>query len=171
MPPAAPDKIVIFAYGSNMLTKRLTDRCPSAKVLGPAELRGYELRWHKKSKDESGKCDVVPAGKAALVYGVLFELDIAQKSKLDEIEGLGQGYEEKQVEVSFKGAVRKSQLYYANNIDPELTPYTWYKALVVAGAKEHGLPADYVRQLEDAPAKRDSDRKRHATNMKLLKGN
>lgn len=172
MPPAAPDKIVTFAYGSNMLTKRLTDRCPSARALGMAELRGYELRWHKRSDDGSGKCDVVKSSdEGSVVNGVLFSVARTEKGDLDRAEGRGRGYDEMEVDVSFNGAACKAQLYYATNHDPKLKPYTWYKALVVAGAKEHGLPPDYVRDLEDTPAIEDPDRKRHATNMKLLKGN
>ena len=45
------DSFITFAYGSNMLTSRLRRRCPSAMPLGVATLIGYELRWHKKSKD------------------------------------------------------------------------------------------------------------------------
>ena len=32
--------------------------------------------------------------------------------------------------------------------DPSLTPYDWYKAFVLAGAREHGLPQDYVAALD-----------------------
>lgn len=49
------DSFITFAYGSNMPTARIRARCPSAVAMGVAELRGYELRWHKISNDGSGK--------------------------------------------------------------------------------------------------------------------
>ena len=55
----SPDSFITFAYGSNMPSARLRGRCPSARAIGIAELRGHELRWHKRSKDGSGKCDIV----------------------------------------------------------------------------------------------------------------
>ena len=52
-----------FAYGSNLLTCRLRQRTPSARVVDRAILRQHELRWHKAATDGSGKCDAVPVEK------------------------------------------------------------------------------------------------------------
>ena len=160
---------VTFAYGSNMLTDRIRERCPSATALGVAELHSYELRWHKcSSKDGSGKCDVVKANApSAVVYGVLYEIHISEKPALDAAEGLGRGYDAKDAEVAFEGATRMVSVYYATDIDPTLKPYTWYKAFVVAGAKEHELPATYVERLVATDAMEDPDRERHDRNWQL----
>src|SRR5258706_268593 len=90
-----------FAYGSNMSTRRLCERVPSARVIGVGVLKGHKLCWHKVSKkDGSGKCDaaLTDAGGAE-VYGVLYEIALAEKPKLDSAEGLGAGYDEKDVVV------------------------------------------------------------------------
>lgn len=55
---ALTDHVVTFAYGSNMLVARLTERVPSARPIGIGQLKGHVLRWHKRSKDGSGKCDI-----------------------------------------------------------------------------------------------------------------
>jgi hypothetical protein len=39
-------------------------------------------------------------------------------------------------------------MYYATDKDASLRPYHWYKALVIAGAREHGLPPSYRSRLE-----------------------
>jgi len=170
MAKPATDTFLTFAYGSNMLTSRLRDRCPSAEAQGVATLHGYELHWHKHSIDGSGKCDVVRVDDAAaVVYGVLFSIARSEKSDLDRAEGLGRGYDEKQVDVSCcKGATHRAQLYVATKQDRLLKPYTWYKAMVVAGAREHGLPPDYMAQLEAVPAVEDADAERHTKNMELV---
>ena len=170
--PANAKTFVTFAYGSNMLSSRIKERCSSACPLGIAELHGYELKWHKRSKDESGKCDVVQSKDAnQIVYGVLYEITESQKSDLDKAEGLGNGYEAKQVQVVFKGTARTVSIYVATKMDSSLKPYTWYKAFVVAGAKEHKLPSKYIEHLEAAEATQDPDYKRHERNSQLLKGN
>jgi gamma-glutamylcyclotransferase len=157
---------VTFAYGSNMLTRRIKKRCPSATPVGIATLVGHELRWHKRSRDESGKCDVVETALAgAVVLGVLFRIALAEKPALDSAEGLGNGYEEKTVTVTCNGEAHNAFAYFATDIDDSLRPYTWYKALVVTGAKEHGLPAGYVARLELVEAQGDPDHMRHAKNM------
>ena len=170
--PTNSQTFVSFAYGSNMLSSRIQERCPSARALGVVELQGHELKWHKRSKDGSGKCDVVQTkDEKRIVYGVLFEIAESEKRELDKAEGLGNGYEEKQVQVVFEGKQRAATLYAATNTDSSLKPYTWYKAFVVAGAKEHKLPSEYIRQLEAVEATQDPDTKRHERNTQLLNGN
>jgi hypothetical protein len=50
--------------------------------------------------------------------------------------------------------------YCATAIDPTLRPYTWYKALVLAGARERGLPGDYIERMQQVPACDDADTER-----------
>ena len=160
-----------FAYGSNMLNARLQapERCPSARPLGVAELSGYELCWHKKSRDGSGKCDIVKSDRpGASVFGVLFEIACSEKANLDRAEGLGAGYDETQMQVLLGADRRTVNAYIATDTDKALKPYTWYRALVVAGAKEHGLPVGYVAGMEAAPAVVDPDQARHSKNMAFI---
>jgi hypothetical protein len=58
--------------------------------------------------------------------------------------------------------------YYATSIDPGIRPYDWYRDLVIAGAREHGLPEEYVRILEKVATVMDSDADRAAKNHRLL---
>lgn len=156
---------VTFAYGSNMLSNRIQERCLHATALGIAELHGYALKWHKDSKDGSGKCDVVQTDDATkIVYGVLYEIPLGEKTALDAAEGLGNGYAAKNVEVTFKGAPRMASLYYATKIDASRKPYTWYKRFVVEGAREHDLPRAYIDRLEATVAIEDLNRDRHNLN-------
>ena len=130
-----------------------------------AELHGHEIKWHKRSRDGSGKCNVVQTSDAtAVVYGVLYEIPVGERQALDKAEGLGNGYEARNGEVAFKGAARMASIYHATDIDPSLKPYTWYKAFVVAGAKEHNLPKKYIERLVATDAMEDPDRERHARN-------
>ena len=86
------DNRVYFAYGSNMSVRRLTTRVASAKPLGIGWLPDHELTFRKKSKDGSGKCDIVRSDDASRAYGVLFKIDSSQEEALDQHEGLNYGY-------------------------------------------------------------------------------
>lgn len=140
----------IFAYGSNMCTARLQARVPSARPVGVAMLPGHALRFHKRGwRDGSGKGDAARCGDAgAVVHGVVFRIDPAEKAALDRIEGLGRGYDERGARVTAPdGVVHEAWMYQAarSAIDPAAVPFRWYRDLVLAGAREHGLPDDYVR--------------------------
>jgi gamma-glutamylcyclotransferase len=172
MAVAAPNTFLYFAYGSNMASRRLRapNRCPSANPLGMAELRGYELCWQKPSKDGSGKCTVLPGNDRDRVLGVLFSIATTEQHALDAAEGQGKGYEREQMAVWQGNEERQATLYVATSTSSKLKPYTWYKAWVVAGAKEHGLPADYIARLEAAPAIEDPDQARHEEETRQLRG-
>lgn len=162
-------RVRTFAYGSNMLTARVRERVPSAAAVAIGRLRAHTLKWHKRSRDGSGKCDIESTGRNEdAVWGVVFELDAAEKPALDRAEGVGNGYVERQVDVVTDRGIVTASAYVATARDPALRPYHWYKAFVVAGAKEHNLPPEYVQALEAVPSMRDPDNARTATNERLL---
>jgi gamma-glutamylcyclotransferase (GGCT)/AIG2-like uncharacterized protein YtfP len=144
-----------FAYGSNMSTERLRGRTPSARPLGRASLAGHILRWHKLGRDGTGKCDAAYTGKRSdTVWGVLFEIDRAEKAALDRVEGLGIGYDEAEVQVVLAGACCSARTYRAKpgRTDAALKPRQWYKDHVLRGAREHELPVWYIEHLEGLAA-------------------
>ncbi len=164
-----PVTFLYFAYGSNLLSARLRERTPSARSLGVARLAHYELRWHKTGKDGSGKCDVVHVpGSGSEVLGVVYEIALAEKPALDQAEALGIGYAAREVAVQLDGKELRALAYVALEVDPAAVPFEWYKALVVAGAKEHGLESGYVRALESVAAQTDPDPTRAARHRRLL---
>jgi len=160
-----------FAYGSNMLLARLRERVPSAEPVGVGKLKGHVFRFHKRSKDGSGKGDIFETGNSDdFVYGVVFRILASEKGRLDRTEGLGQGYEEKQVRVAGSGQEWEAFTYYAGSdyIDGSLQPYTWYQDFVVAGARENELPSGYISKIEAVEAVQDSDGKREGENRRIL---
>ena len=160
-----------FGYGSNMLTDKLKrpDRCPSAVKIDVARTNEYTLKFHKVSeavsargiRDESGKGDMAPKeSETDELYGVVFSIDESEKPKLDKAEGVP-SYKPKEIVVEgiTKGPLRVLA-YYAININPELKPYHWYKGQTVDGAKEHGLPPDYIKKIEAFESIPDPDKER-----------
>jgi hypothetical protein len=92
-----------FSYGSNMLTARISCRCPGTTKIGRAWLSGYALRFDKRGNDGSGKCAIHSTGNASdVVHGVLFDIPRLEACYLDRAEGEGADHDRKvvQVEVS-----------------------------------------------------------------------
>jgi len=160
-----------FAYGSNMHPLRLAQRVPSSTPLGTAELPGYMLRFHKVGGDGSGKCNVEHTGRDHdRVLGVVYRLLAIEKPLLDKAEGVGFGYELEAQEIQFRGASREVFYYVAQatHIDDSLQPFHWYKDLVVAGARTHGLPRHYVSELDRITSVADPDHERTHQHRRIL---
>ncbi|MEA3417894.1 MAG: gamma-glutamylcyclotransferase family protein [Campylobacterota bacterium] len=156
-----------FAYGSNMSQKRLCARVPSADFIVVALLVEHELRFHKIGKDGSAKCDAVHTGDTEhAIIGVLYKICETHKPILDQIEGLGKGYEEKIITVvTDDGEHLEATTYYATHIDPERQPFHWYKEHVLRGTSEYDFPSHYVQAITDVKSVDDPDFERHKVEM------
>jgi hypothetical protein len=161
--------MLYFAYGSNMATQRLAARVP-ARFVTTALLPAYRLAFHQRGSDGSGKCDIVPASAQSTVYGVIWEMASHHKPTLDRYEGLGAAYNETWLTVTDLASDRQFevQAYIGNLTALGLRPYTWYKHHVLAGAREHDLPAYYLRALEGIEAHQDDNAERHAREMAYM---
>lgn len=158
-----------FAYGSNMLTRRLMRRAPSALAVGIGFVEGHKISFDKVSVDGSGKCDIRPTGNPAdRVYGVLFSIDVRERNGLDQAEGLGDGYCDSEMPVKTEAGSSVAVTYLAKSTNAEMRPYDWYKEIVVAGAVEHRLPIDYVQSLRNVDSQPDADAGRSAENRAVM---
>ncbi|MDT8410570.1 MAG: gamma-glutamylcyclotransferase family protein [Wenzhouxiangellaceae bacterium] len=158
-----------FAYGSNLLPARLKARTPSARLIGNAILSGHRLYWHKHGIDDTGKCDIVATGQSRhQVLGAVYSIDVGEWHHLDHAEELGTGYQACTATVLLRGEPVEAHSYRALITNPDLKPFDWYKEFVMTGARQHGFPEDYIRQLDCMPALADPDPQRAEFNRRLL---
>lgn len=160
--------MLCFSYGSNMSHRRLQARVPSARFVAVAELPAHRLRFHKSAGDGSAKCDAEETGHTDdRVIGVIYEIDDAEKPDLDRHEALGFGYDEKQVELTTGSDRVQAWMYYATRINNALKPFHWYKDHVLIGARENGLPAEYIAQIEAVESIDDPKPERHGRELSI----
>lgn len=150
-----------FGYGSNMLTERLRapTRCPGAEPVGVASVDGFRLAFSKYSvRDRSGKATLVPDANAR-VYGVVFDIPLSELDALNREEGLNRGYAlHENVAVTLAdGSATTARVYLAEKDDVSLRPFDWYLALVLAGALQHELPAEYAGTIATTVFDKDAD--------------
>ncbi|TVQ58115.1 MAG: gamma-glutamylcyclotransferase [Phycisphaerales bacterium] len=163
-----------FAYGSNMLAARLRARTPSATFMCIARLHGHTLRFWKHGRDDSGKATIVPSDQPHdQVIGVVYEIDEPECADLDRAEDLNHGYEKVEVRLAGREGDLDALTYRAqpSYIDRSLTPFDWYRDLVIAGAIEHNLPEDYIEQLRQIRTTTDPDPDRAALHRQLIEPN
>lgn len=160
--------MIYFSYGSNMSIKRLQARIDCVTKLGIAVLRSHDLRFHKAGKDGSAKCNIYETRNTEyFVIGVVYRIDPLEKPKLDKLEGLGYGYEEKIITVDMNGDNVDAFTYYATNIDEDLKPLHWYKEHVLRGARENPFPEEYVQKIEMIESVHDRDKERHERELAI----
>jgi len=145
-----------FAYGSNLKASRLRERVGGFEIDGIGTLADHRLSFAKRGRDGSGKaCCEAAAGER--VWGVLYRIEETQLALLDGFEA---GYRRAVVTISRQdGSEVAAVTYHAVRFTPEPVPYEWYKLLLIDGAREHGLPADWQAFLAGCAAKPDPARR------------
>jgi len=162
-------QVYYFAYGSNLSTKRLTKRLPTAKCVGVAELMGYSLTFAMLSTDGSAKCDIQSdPSNEAMVLGVIYQLSEQELSQLDSIEGAR--YDRIAMSVQLKnGQSTMAFCYIANTHHTGVLPFCWYKQHVLNGANEHDFPKEYVNLIDMQLCTQDLDLGREQRELEIYK--
>jgi len=167
--------LLYFAYGSNMLRGRLERRLQGLERVCTAYLPGYRLRSDKMSDDGSNKANI-ESFKDGEVWGVLWAVPIKERRGLDRAEGCfperrKSHYQPHDVTVfDENGRSRRAMTYIAcegRRSEKDLPMYTWYHRFLALGAKENGLPGEYLEVIERLPRIRDLDEERHDRNMAI----
>lgn len=153
-----------FAYGSNLLSTRLTARCPSARVVGVAMTDGWTVSFTKPGGDGSGKAGLVRNNGTAHP-GVVYELAADEMPMLDRIEGVGHGYTREQefkVTMVDDGNRVSTATYMPQHHDRALIPFDWYLALCIAGATENSFDQQVLAAFKATPFQPDVEDHRPA---------
>ncbi len=84
------------------------------------------------------------------MWGALYALEREDWPRLDEFE---RGYARIEIEVILaNGQCALAQTYRSDRLTGAAAA-VWYKQLIVAGARAHGLPADWCAWLDGLPAR------------------
>lgn len=161
-------QLFYFAYGSNMSTLRLMARVPSARLERAAVLFGYRLVFNKRGADDSAKCNIEAAEEKESVHGVVWRMNAADKPALDAAEGPNYYTWWYQLAMGDRNLPVFTYVARPGAIAKGLRPYDWYLAFLVAGAREHGLPPDYLETLSRVATRPDPDAGRASLNRRLL---
>ncbi len=139
-----PGKQFYFAYGSNMSLDNMSGRCGAgAKVIGPALLADYELTFDKR-----GYANIIPQANQQ-VWGVAWQIDQNCLRALDRYEGYPQMYDRQAVQINFGQQAITAMVYIEPTGQSGGQPSRAYMDnRVIPGAKENGLPAEWIKKLE-----------------------
>jgi hypothetical protein len=131
-----------FAYGSNMSTALMRQRCPSAVALGTARLAGWRFVM---THDGYGSIASAAGGE---VHGLLWRLRPRDLAALNAYEALDSGLYRRRMLPVIRGRRRVGALVYLGRGHAGGKPKPGYQELVVAAAQEWALPEAHIRALQ-----------------------
>jgi gamma-glutamylcyclotransferase (GGCT)/AIG2-like uncharacterized protein YtfP len=143
-----------FAYGSNLDTTQMAQRCPGAVVVGPGRLAGYRLGFTSYSPMwDGGVADVMPTPDAE-VWGLLYQVTPADLRRLDEYEGYPRVYTRHRVSVETpSGESIETWTYAVVHKRRLVRPSPGYIAILLDAAQRWGFPESYQAFLRAIPIK------------------
>ncbi|KAI4497969.1 hypothetical protein M0802_006793 [Mischocyttarus mexicanus] len=154
------NKFLYFAYGSNLLTKRIHYNNPTAVRKDIGCLKNYRLDFITYSKRWGGAAATIVPTENVSVWGAIWELDQCNLSTLDCQEGVNDNiYIPLTVDIETStGAILKCRVYQQskvpdNYIKPmflpnERLPSPLYLEVIIKGAIESKLPDTYIKFLK-----------------------
>ena len=142
--PSMADKILYFAFGSNLKRRRLQINCPSAQFLCKAELKDYKLVFAGSSTFWGGGTATIRPSPGDRVWGAVWELNPEDLLSLDSQLG-DHLYNKMSVTVTSDEGDSKEVITYAKPENIEVaSPSPQYLRVVLEGANECGLPQNYI---------------------------
>ena len=143
------DKRYYIAYGSNLNIPQMRYRCPDARVIGTANLDGWELLF-KGSK--TGSYLTVEPKTGSTVPVAVWEVSEADEQNLDRYEGFPAFYYKKEMNLTIKGIktgrLRKRRVfvYIMHEDRPIGKPSHYYLATCIDGYKSFGFDLNVLAE-------------------------
>lgn len=132
-----------IAYGSNLNLAQMADRCPTARVIGSSEMKGWRLLFRGS---RAGAVATVEPEKGSSVPVLVWEITSADEAALDRYEGWPFLYRKKIVRVKVNGTTVKAMVYIMNEGRTLGHPSCYYYSVILEGYQEAGFDADILRR-------------------------
>jgi hypothetical protein len=139
-----------FAYGSNLSSRHMRKRCPSAELVGTAVLYGWRFAFNVDAPHLGGSTAGIVRSDTPdeHVWGVVWEVTAEDRDALDAAER--GGYQPSEIEVKLSGDRESHEVFTYVPIASQPTqraPVSTYLDAMVEGAEEHGL-AELLNRLQ-----------------------
>ncbi|WP_164489127.1 gamma-glutamylcyclotransferase family protein [Ruminococcus sp. Marseille-P6503] len=120
------------AYGSNMNSKQMSQRCPNSIEIGTGEIVDHQLRFCNYAYIQPCSDAVTPC--------VIWHIDSEDWRNLDRYEGFPSFYRKEEVDINFRGERKTAVVYImGNDYEWPSLPQKNYLDGITQGYLEHGL--------------------------------
>ncbi|HTW18905.1 MAG TPA: gamma-glutamylcyclotransferase [Mycobacteriales bacterium] len=141
------------AYGSNMDSAQMSERCPHSPQHGTGWLEGWRLTFGGDDLGWEGSLATVVEDPGNRVFVMVYDVTEHDESTLDEIEFATTGlYNKIRVRVDTLDGIVLTWLYVLDGYEGGL-PSARYLGLMADAAELAGAPDDYVAELRARPCR------------------
>jgi gamma-glutamylcyclotransferase (GGCT)/AIG2-like uncharacterized protein YtfP len=148
-----------FAYGSNLRSAQMQRLCPDHAFVASARLDGHRLAFTLPDEEWAGGVADLAPDHGGVVWGALYTISAEDLASLDRYEGCDphgperqNAYVRRTIEVTAaNGTTHRDVLcYFVREPHGHVPPSPAYRAALLEGATERGLPTDYILRMREA---------------------
>lgn len=126
-----PKRRLYIAYGSNLNLKQMSQRCPTAQVIGASILKDWRLIFRGAATVERFRGGSVPV--------LVWRLQPQDETALDRYEGWPSLYRKEILQIRLNGKTVDAMLYIMNELRPYSLPNRGYFNIIAEGYTAAGF--------------------------------
>lgn len=132
-----------IAYGSNLNIRQMSERCPTAKVIGVSVLKGWRLIFRGGSM---GAVATVERFRGSIVPIMVWQLQPHDEAALDRYEGWPHLYRKEALRVKLNGKSVDAMIYIMNENRPYGSPSPSYFNTIRDGYIDAGFDISILQK-------------------------
>ena len=133
---------VFAAYGAGLNRAEMAKHCPTAKLIGSAELKNYRLSFRGS---KASAVATIEKAKSGSVAALLWEISPQDEIALERWIGVPELYRKSMIKVRRDGALVETMIYILVSGKPRNKPSAFYYSTLLEGYRAAGFDADILK--------------------------
>ena len=130
------------AYGVGVNRAEMAKHCPTAKLIGTAELKNYRLAFRGS---RAGALVTIEKAKGSIVPALLWEISPQDEAALERWFGVPELYRKATIKVRRDDALVDALIYILISGKPQNKPSAFYYSTLLEGYRAAGFDADILK--------------------------
>ena len=133
---------LLAAYGAGVNRAEMAKHCPTAKLIGSAELKNYRLSFRG---NKASAVATIEKAKSGSVPALLWEISPQDEIALERWIGVPELYRKATIKVRSDGALVDTLIYILINGKPLNKPSAFYYSTLLEGYRAAGFDEDILK--------------------------
>ena len=130
------------AYGFGLNRAEMAKHCPTAKLIGSAELKNYRLSFRGS---KASAVATIEKAKSGSVAALLWEISPQDEIALERWIGVPELYRKSMIKVRRDGALVETMIYILTGGKPQNKPSAFYYSTLLEGYTAAGFDTEILK--------------------------